>query len=525
MASVDLTQTDAAAPREHTSAGTMGHHRAVPAEERWAVPRWWVVAGSAVLLAHLAVLVVLVAHEYNRFNVSLDFGVFHQAWFEIAHGNLDPQTTTQGIAFWQDHGEFVMWPLALLYWVFPNDGFTLLLVQCTALVAAEAVAVVWVVSLARIRGVRRALAAVCAGAGLILFLVDPWSYRVVVQDFHFETLAACLTLGAGFALWSGRRRTAWVLAVLCLLTGDVGATYVAALGVAFALTTKRCRRDGIAIAVVGVAWVALLALLGANKGSPISGYAYLAGHQVSSGIGGVLAIAKGAITHPGRPVHMLRSYRPQILDDLTPTGFVGLFNPWLFGPLLAVLAANGLNANPAFIDPGFQDIPIYLFGVAATALNAVIVLSWRRVRAGIVAAALVVAVLGAVAFALDEVSQGFIVPFHVDAPTAAQIAQIRKATPPDAEVISTFGVVGRFAGRRYAYVISPLGSRFPVHASTVVFVFAPTAGTQPLPLQEIADMRQFVAEGLHATPIVSGPDAWGYVWHPSPGVGQVVLPQ
>ena len=74
---------------------------------------------------------------YRRFSLTPDFAQYQQAWYLIAHGHLNPYDTMGSFVFWQNHGEFVMWPLALLYWVWPH-GITLLWLQDTAVVGAEA---------------------------------------------------------------------------------------------------------------------------------------------------------------------------------------------------------------------------------------------------------------------------------------------------------------------------------------------------------------------------------------------------
>src|ERR1700730_10955836 len=72
--------------------------------------------GYAVLGLQLAFFLAWSTIAYRRFTLTFDFAVYHQAWFLIAHGNLDPYNTMQGIPFWRTHSEFLLWPLALFYW-------------------------------------------------------------------------------------------------------------------------------------------------------------------------------------------------------------------------------------------------------------------------------------------------------------------------------------------------------------------------------------------------------------------------
>jgi uncharacterized membrane protein len=128
---------------------------------------------------------------YHRFSLTLDFAVYHQGWYLIAHGNLNPVNTVQSgfKPFWQDHSEFILWPLALLYWIPPHDLW-LLWLQDAGVVVAEAVAFTWICELAQKRLPGSRLAAVLAGAGLVLLVANPWIWKSVSFDFHTETLAS-----------------------------------------------------------------------------------------------------------------------------------------------------------------------------------------------------------------------------------------------------------------------------------------------------------------------------------------------
>ena len=65
---------------------------------------------------------------WRRFALTVDFAEYENAWFLIAHGHLDPMNSVGNGAFWQNHAEFIMWPLAGLYWVWPHQ-VTLLWIQ------------------------------------------------------------------------------------------------------------------------------------------------------------------------------------------------------------------------------------------------------------------------------------------------------------------------------------------------------------------------------------------------------------
>lgn len=84
----------------------------------------------------------------------------------------------------------------------------------------------------------------------------------------------------------------------------------------------------------------------------------------------------------------------------------------------------------------------------------------------------------------------------MSAPTAAALARVDAAIPPDAEVIASIGVVGRFAARAEVY---PFGIPFrggetvPVGREPVYFVFVDRAngvGVKPKVTEDaIRDLR------------------------------------
>lgn len=156
--------------------------------------------GYAVLGLKLAAFAFWSALLYRHFALTPDFAQYQQAWYLIAHGNLNPYHTVGNFTFWQNHAEFIMWPLALLYWVFPHGVF-LLWLHDTAVVGAEFVAFLWLCEIAqRYRPGRDARW--LAGAGLILLAVNPWSWWAVSFDFHAE----CLAIRPAGVRLSGRPR-------------------------------------------------------------------------------------------------------------------------------------------------------------------------------------------------------------------------------------------------------------------------------------------------------------------------------
>src|ERR1022692_3822740 len=70
--------------------------------------------GLAILGLQLLGLGAWSALLYHRFALTWDFAVYHQPWYLIAHGNLDPRTSVESMTFWRNDSEFAMWPLSSL---------------------------------------------------------------------------------------------------------------------------------------------------------------------------------------------------------------------------------------------------------------------------------------------------------------------------------------------------------------------------------------------------------------------------
>jgi hypothetical protein len=478
---------------------------------RRSTSEWVLVAVVAlVLLAQFVALAVRSRHQWQHFNLSIDFAIFHQAYHQIGAGDLNPRLTLFDYRFWQSHFELIMWPIALLGRIHRNDGLTLLYLQDLAHVAAEAVVIAWVWTEGR-KAERGWSIFVTVPIALVLLVANPWPYFAATQDFHFQSLATFFVLLAGWDLWNGRRR-GWIWVALTLMCGDVAATFVAGLGLSFVVVSRRTRRDGVALLVVGVAWVALVALLGANKGSGLVDYSYLtsSGKEVS-GLSGALAVATGMIRHPSRPWRAIWRKLGRVYRNLAPTGVVGLVAPWTFGVMFTVLFANVLNERPFFIMPSYQNWPIYLFGTLGTVLlvQAFSARStgWRI--AGVVL--LGVAVVNALAF--DALHRDDVrAKAQVSGASARELADARRQVPDDAEVIASFGIVGRFAGREHAHGLLYGGQRFPVRARTVVFAFAPGVGNEPLPPDITGNDEAYVRDTLRATRVVNGNTVRLYKW-------------
>jgi hypothetical protein len=474
---------------------------------------------AGILGVQLVILITRNVQQYQQYNLGLDYAIFHQAWYQIAHGHLSPSLTDNPSAtaspYWRSHFELIMWPLALLYWVAPNDGLTLLVIQDLAIVGAAATALWWVVRLGRARQVPDWLVAVVLLAVAVLSIADRWEYATALEDFHFEAVGACLALLVAYQLWAGHTRRCLAFVVLTLLCGDVPSTLVFAVGVAFACTTPRVRRLALLVGALGLGWLLLAAALGANQGSLMGAYAYLAGtRHLRPGVGGFSDIATGILTHPSRAYDQLGAQWPQTWQILRPTGVIGVVSPWTWAPTLLDLTENQLNGQPIFHAANFQSSPVYLLGTAGTGLVLVLVAGRRAWRAVACVALVLAAVVPSLVY---DVGSAHYDSFTSNAEAGAQLQQIRDRTPADAEVVVSFGVMGRFAGRASVHTFTGAGTLVPIDQPDVVFVFAPRVGN-PVTPQGVYDATRAHLLQLGATVVFDGSQAQALEWHPGPTV-------
>ena len=436
---------------------------------------------------------------YRRFSLTPDFAQYHQAWYLIAHGNLDPRDTLGRFPFWQNHAEFMLWPLSLLYWVWPHS-VDLLWLQDAGVAVAEVVAFTWMCEIARKRGGRSA--AWLAGAGLVLLAINPWIWWGISFDYHFETIGIAFTALLAWDMANGRRR-AWYWVLPLLACGDVTGTYLAGIGLGVLLAGQGMRRRGAALACVGLAAVLFITLIHGNRGSAhgLQAYAYLAvpgakatGHVAMSKL--ILGIA----IHPLRVLAVLWGKRVDLWANLAPSGLVGLGYLALL-PLILV-AAHGQQPVPRgpvrrAVVPEPAPLRVHAGGHGRCAHLA----DLRRRWVGLSVTVLVVA--QAIGWAVVWGARTPAQWLHVPSGAAATLTRIEPLIPGSSEVIVSQGVVGRFADRTDVRILLGPGYQ-PVSRKDVWFIVLPTYGVET---QSTGSAMATVAE-------LAGPCTPG--WSPTP---------
>ena len=121
----------------------------------------------------------------------------------------------------------------------------------------------------------------------------------------------------------GRRRASSV--------GRSAAITIIGLGLSAVLAGHASRRTGGLLILAGLGWLGLIDLIGANAGSALQYYAYLAGRSSLPAGSGLLLVAAGIVTHPQRVFTQLHLRMHYIWTLIRPVGIVGLASAWGFG--------------------------------------------------------------------------------------------------------------------------------------------------------------------------------------------------
>lgn len=484
------------------------------------------VVGAVVMTMWVVGLVVFSSVLYNRNILTVDFGTYNQAWTLIGQGHLDPiRTLYINSAFIRSDFELILWPLALLHLVYPQP-IVLLWVQDIAIAATGFVAYLWIIEYLERRKVSWRTSAGIAAVVLLALIVNPAVYQTLLFDVHLEPISTLFVVLAGRDLWNGRHRRAWLWVGVVLLCGTFGAITIIGLGISALLAGQSTRRQGMLLVAAALVWLGLISAIGANLGSDLDYYAYLAGRTTLPKSSGVILVAVGSLTHPSRVIDMLHARLHYIYTLIKPVGVIGLASAWGFGVPFVVLVTNALNSQYVFIFQAFQNSAVFPFIL----LGSVIVLVWfaQRFRFGWIPTLVIAVALIAQAANYGYRTSPGNISWAVSRIGAAPAAQLNKAlslTPPMAEVVATIGITGRFAGRPSIYFYSPNGP-IPVKAAPVIFVFDP-AYEDTIPNVTPADDEAaiaFVRDQLHARVLVNAAGITALSWHPPSRINHVVIP-
>jgi len=418
--------------------------------------------------------------EYQRFSLTHDFAEIYQAWHQVSQGNLNPlNTVSQNGEFWTGHFELYVWLLAPIAVLFPSP-LALELVHDALGIAACLVAWRWMLTLLYDPSPPVPNRRVLALASLCVLLLNPWIYWSYAFDFHSESAGVIFIVASLYAFYLKRTRLGIILALSLLLEGDVTALYLVGLGASLVVVRWRQAWIGAGLAFVGVLWLAMTHAIGAGIESGFSpAYAYLVfGDTPATGPlpedMSVSELIKGLALHPLPILGVLHEKVLSIYDNLSPIGFIGILSPWTFGVTFLVLLENQLAYALPYAQPSFQTMPVYILG----SVGLTWMLAWlvrTPVRRFVIAFA-VLAALNTAGWGLVWIPPMFPHWLRTSAATGSVLRTVYNSIPAGHEVITTQGVIGRFASHKYAGVFWFGNPRFVRYASDVDFVVVPYEG-------------------------------------------------
>ncbi len=487
--------------------------------------------GWVLLGCQLAAMLALSTVEYDRGALTHDFGAYSQAWWEIAHGNLDPWSSLIGNAFWRNNTELAMWPLSVLYYIYPHP-IALLWLQDVVVVATELAVFGWILEV--IGRTRHQLAPVAgplvALGALVVLLANPWTYVTVAFEFHFEPFTALFVVLAGRDLWAGRPRRLWLWAPLALLCDALGGVFLVGVGLSGLLAGRQTRRPGLALAGAGFLWVFFVTAIGGSGGKASLGlsYGYLIGPHTGSV--GLPAIILGVLGHLGSVAHVLLSRWAMAVEFLLPVGIVGVLSPWGFGMTVVTFVPPMLVGSLTFFRPiaAFQIWPALPFVLVGSVMVVLVLLSNARDWQSAGFKKLVIALCAL--WAVVDVGRGIVdyrlVPataLAVDHAAGLQLASLNSRIPEGSEVIVQDGLVGRFADRTYVFYLRS-GHRLPVRSASVYFVISPTQGLVPIGASGSQAVVHYVTTRLSGSLVADKAGIVELHWRPNSSQRTVVLP-
>ncbi len=467
--------------------------------------RLWII-GLALLGAQFLAMVAWSVLLWSHFCLTTDYLHYHTAWWLIGHGDLNPASTlVAGHHFWRNDFELIMWPLALVGLVV-SHGPVLGIIQDVALVIAETVVFSWMCELAETRLTGRVrISAVLAG--MVLLVANPWAFQTVSYDFHVEPLGICFIVLAARRIMQGRR-AGWLWVLLAVICGNATAVLVVGLGIGMAIAVPRVWRRALGVITIGAGYLVLAITLHANMGAnPINLYGYLAGSRYNSSMT-LVALMGHILTHPSSVISAIWAHRVNLYANIAPGGLVGIASPLVMGIWLVNLPMVYLVRGNILSQPLFQQVALYVLVPLGT-VHVLISVLRRYPRLGRIFAGLLVA--NALAWSVVWVPIIYHNWLIVPDQTAAVLSSIQKRIPPNAEVIASFGVSGRFSDRHFDYPIHSGNESIPISQHNTYWIVVPWAGIQT----ESSSTALGLVDRLvswHAHLIVHRAGVWAFHW-------------
>jgi hypothetical protein len=387
----------------------------------------------------------------------------------------------------------------------------------------------------RLRTTRGHLGRGCAvaitGGALLAIACNPWVWQADAFDFHMEAFAALFIVLASRDFWRHRPSRGLVWCALAMLSGDFGGLLVVGLALSVMVAAVGYRRWGVVALVMGTAWIWMVHQFNLANGDALVSFSDIVyGSSANPGPVTIVNLARAIVTHPSRWISVVGQKKGLLYENVIPTGFLGLINPWTFGVTWVVLLGATLIGPQIYLQSGFQSLPAYAIGVVGTVLTLVALLTHgdplrlrrtRRVIAGAIGAIVLSQVIGLGVVMFPRTDTNWV---RISEPQAAALTAVLAATPPGAQVITSDGVMGRFSGRQWVEPLPWGDGTYPVQSRVVVFVVVPDAGIESLPGATEYQILTYVRSTLRARPIAVSHGIYAFTWSPGPRVRSVTLP-
>lgn len=466
--------------------------------------------------------------RYERFSLTRDFSIYYQSWSDIQRGTLNPYDSIEKYYFWQNHGEFMLWPLAFLTKLWPSP-MALLSLQNLASVGSE----IAVFDIVRVhifkKGVLGKSRKIALGLLVVLLVLNFGFYEAISWDFHFEIIGAFFVILTLRALLQGGRSSrilpVWVL--FAILSGDVTTSYIVIVGVGCLVVLPFQRKLAPALVVfVSVGAFLAFGFIGADQGSELSGfYGYLVGNSLSSSHLIHLNAGKIVVSILKNPIEVASivwSKRTDIFANIAPSGLIGILDPLALLISGGVLAQSSLASYSEFIVPGFQNFLVYMimpFGSVLVLLRITLNLS-RKALFGFLSSLLF---LNAVAWAIIWIPTIPMQWLRVDVRASSVLENLLSRIPANAPVVVSQGISGRFSGRPLFFTLSGQGT-LPDYGAPTWIIIAPQEGIETLSvaqsiflIHELSLRSDVEFEGY-------GSGIWFFRWSPTSASQPIAIP-
>jgi len=268
-------------------------------------------------------------------STAYDLGIYDQIIYLISRGS-QPISSFLGFHFLGDHAAIAIYPLALLYKIYPSV-YWLFLVQAICL--GVGTGLTW--KLAQLAGLNQRLSLAVA----IAYLLYPEIFNINLFDFHPDVLAVPAIFGAILA--AKQKKIIWfILAILWILACKaVFALTVIAIGFWLIFFEQR-RFYGMIAMALGIAWFLIVTQImipfySGQEAAGVSRYAYL-GSSVLEVIFNTFAkpqLILGRLFSLDTLIYLLE-FSVAVIWWLNPKKFILLF------PAIPTLLLNILSVDP-----------------------------------------------------------------------------------------------------------------------------------------------------------------------------------